>query len=431
MQSQKIAALQQQIVLLSRQVRAFAAAHKITRVALYHADSEEFLVRLMALATAGCDIVLPANGQPDNLVEAANESDGVWFDNTPSVIKHANFAKMPQSEGTPNASFAFPTCGELTLFTSGSSGKAKAITKSWQHINAELENLNRTFTVDDDTRFVATVSHQHIYGMLFKLLWPFKYGKTFDCEFIEFPEQLAAKVAIAPCVIITSPAFITRLVKDNVLTAHKHNIRAVFSSGGPLSDGDAITLYQQLGVGAWQVYGSTETGGIGYRQVINSTVTPWQVFKGIEISKVGQQLCVRSPYFADAQQLLDDTGEILTNGYFILKGRLDRTIKLAEKRINLDAIERALLTHQAIEQVKVILLNNGVREQLALVACLTEFGQNELKRAGKFEFNKLLKAHLAERFEAVCLPRKFRYVDAMPSNPQGKLAYVELEKLFD
>ena len=59
--------------------------------------------------------------------------------------------------------------------------------------------------------------------------------------------------------IISSPAFIDRLIRDNILMECKDKIIGLFSSGGPLSDISAIRLFEQLGIAATQIYGSTET----------------------------------------------------------------------------------------------------------------------------------------------------------------------------
>ena len=58
-------------------------------------------------------------------------------------------------------------------------------------------------------------------------------------------------------------------------------------------------------------------------------------------------------------------------------------------------------------------------------------GLGELNKNGKLALNKRLKQVLAGQFEAVCMPRKFRYVDELPVNSQGKYVFAELEKLFD
>ena len=45
------------------------------------------------------------------------------------------------------------------------------------------------------TRVLASVSHQHIYGLLFRILLPLSLGLPFDRRSIDYPEQLALQTA--------------------------------------------------------------------------------------------------------------------------------------------------------------------------------------------------------------------------------------------
>jgi hypothetical protein len=40
-----------------------------------------------------------------------------------------------------------------------------------------------------DAAIVATVSHQHIYGLLFKVLWPLSTGRAIHARSIAFPKS--------------------------------------------------------------------------------------------------------------------------------------------------------------------------------------------------------------------------------------------------
>ena len=432
---------EQQQFLLSR-VKTLCVAlkqHKMTfggkTLVLYHTSSEVFLIRLLAAAHAGFDIIFPANGQTENIETASLNADYVFVDSYKGA-KQLNAEMLAAVDTNLDAddgisALTLPQSGKLTFYTSGSTGYGKPIEKNWGHINAEVANLEHTFCFEQPCQIVATVSHQHIYGLLFKLLWPLFSGYTIEFTFVEFPEQLQSLVLEKNVVIISSPAFIDRLIRDNVLMECKDKIIGLFSSGGPLSDISAIRLFEQLGIAATQIYGSTETGGIAYRQVTQSAKTAWQCFDGITVTTKEQQLAVCSPYFDEDVFITQDMVELLENGQFMLLGRLDRTIKLEEKRVNLDALERTLCADKTIQACKVIVLTKGKRQQLGLVASLTDDGFSELNKHGKLALNKHLKRLLSGRFEAVCMPRKFRYLASLPVNSQGKLVFAELEKLFD
>jgi acyl-coenzyme A synthetase/AMP-(fatty) acid ligase len=61
---------------------------------------------------------------------------------------------------------------------------------------------------------------------------------------------------------------------------------------------------------------------------------------------------------------------------------------------------------------------------------LNAVGAAELAHRGRRALNQALKAALRTRIEPIALPRKFRYVDAVPVDAQGKRQRAVLEDLF-
>ena len=409
-----------------------------SRVILFHPCVYQFAVRLFALALENITIILPANGQLKTLEGLFANADAIAgeyqtaFEFTSIENYNQSPNRIKSTAITPSNNIEWPTKGTLIFSTSGSSGEPKLVEKSWHQINTELATLSATFSLKGDNVFLATVSHQHIYGLLFRLLWPLSKKATIE-DTIEYPEHgirvLAKNTAV---VLISSPAFLKRLAQDNVFIDYKSNLSRVFSSGGPLADADAITLYQQFSQGVVQVYGSTETGGIGYRSVTRLPAVSWQTFAGIHLTIEAdtQRFCLQSPYINEVKLLLDDKGELNNNGGFSLLGRVDRTIKLEEKRLNLDDLEQHLLRSLYVSECRVMVLNDA-RSTLVAVVCLNESGVALKSSLTAFAFNQQLKQHLLERFERVCLPRKWRYLDQLPYNSQGKLNHSALGALFE
>ena len=58
---------------------------------------------------------------------------------------------------------------------------------------------------------LATVSHQHIYGLLFRLLWPLSAGRCFHSDCYINPETLVKGARGAAAYWIASPAHLKRL----------------------------------------------------------------------------------------------------------------------------------------------------------------------------------------------------------------------------
>ncbi|WP_114325590.1 AMP-binding protein [Candidatus Colwellia aromaticivorans] len=407
------------------------------KVVLYHSDTYQFSIRLFALSAESIDVYFPSNSQIqtlDSLFATTDAFSGeLGHEITFPSIESVDFERKsdnPQLNST--SGFSWPDSGDLYFSTSGSTGDAKIIHKSWQQINLELAQLQNVFNIKRYEKLIATVSHQHIYGLLFRLLWPLSNG-TLISDTFEYPEHVkSALQSDKKVALISSPAFLKRLINDNVLAAYSNHFSYIFSSGGLLADDIAIHLNQQLDFPITQVYGSTETGGIAYRQVDSLPASHWQTFKGITLSVEAQskRLILQSPWVSDSSMLLDDMGELTSATEFTLQGRIDRNVKLEEKRVNLSAMEQVANEHCWINESR-ILLKTGKRDVLFAVLSLTELGLVKRDELTTIAFTREIKNHLLGKFELVCLPKKWRYLTELPYNSQGKLVQRELEKLFE
>src|SRR5690606_9549520 len=96
------------------------------------------------------------------------------------------------------------------IYTSGSSGQPLAIPKRLAQLQVEVEHLQAVFgeriASAGEPLVLSTVSHQHIYGLLFLTLWPLAAGRPVAVERLAWPEQMAQRLARRPCVLVSSPA---------------------------------------------------------------------------------------------------------------------------------------------------------------------------------------------------------------------------------
>ena len=395
--------------------------------------SDLFAVGLCAALLAGKEIILPANIQTGTLSELTHEFDGILSDK-PLCESHA-FILLKKELSLPNKPWpASEAMGDLVLFTSGSSGEPKAIRKTLTQLDIEVSVLEHTFAEHlPHCSVISTVSHQHIYGLLFKILWPLAASRPFLSEQIEYPETLSYYTALLPNLcLISSPAQLSRLPKA---LEHERQLRSpslVFSSGGPLSFNAATGINQCYGHLPIEIFGSTETGGIAYRRQ-HEADEPWQVFDKILIDQdlTDGALLLKSPYLADDEWLrCEDKIEPTENGQFRLKGRLDRIVKIEEKRLSLAQMETLMCSHAYVEQTALVILPQ-FKSQLGAVITLSELGRKVLQEQGKLSINNALKAHLLAQFERVTLPRRWRYPDILPLSTQGKRVTTELVELFN
>jgi acyl-coenzyme A synthetase/AMP-(fatty) acid ligase len=251
---------------------------------------------------------------------------------------------------------------------------------------------------------------------------------------LHYPEELEQQLKDADrVVLISSPAFLSRTASEPLWQQYKDCLTMVFSSGGPLQQATANSIAEQTGQAPVEVLGSTETGGIAWRRQQHQPPHLWQPFDSVEIKLEddSQRLILKSPYlFVAGWYLTDDRIEITADGKFELLGRFDRVVKIEEKRLSLDELEQQLLTHPYVQQCKAIVLT-GKRTTIGCAVELTHSGKAVYSQQDKRMLNETLKGHLSQYFEAVQLPRKWRYLDLMPCNSQGKIQQQQIAQLFE
>ncbi|MEZ8879198.1 AMP-binding protein [Vibrio lentus] len=403
------------------------------RVAICTQDSYLFSVAFLACAVSRKHIILPGNYQPCALAELSEHFDCLLVDDAIGAVEVSevrNIQTLLDTETreplTDNLPAIVLAAIQLTLFTSGSSGTPKAINKTLEHLDIETAQLDKNWgELIKGNRVHSTVSHQHIYGLLFRILWPLCSGVPFARNNLEYPEQILSH-ANKNCVLISSPALLKRL-KHETNTAQ---LAGVFSSGGPLPTESAHQSQNLLGHLPIEVFGSTETGGIAFRQQ-ESAQTPWQLFDCIEAS-LNSENCIKllSPYIDNNNwyQTADEC-EMASENQFILKGRTDRVIKIEEKRVSLVEVEKRLEQLPWISECVVIPFEEPERLILASVLVLSEEGQATLSTMTKGKFWLMLRSELRKWLEPIAIPRKYRIVDEIPLNSQGKRLTSHIEQL--
>lgn len=401
------------------------------RWALCFDDSLLFAQALLACALGGHRAILPGHQRLAGLLALRDQFDGLLTDGElPADGLDVPQLRLPLADchGELDAEHAsrLPERLDLTLFSSGSTGEPKAIPKAWPQLEAELRVQMALWGERlADTRVLASVSHQHIYGLLFRILLPLGLGRPFDRRSIDYPEQLALQTA--PWCLIASPAFLSRL--DPVIPAA--GCRLIVSSGGPLQPGDAQQARRLFGQLPVEIFGSSETGGIGWRQR-HQVQTPWTTLPGVEV-RVGpeQGLLLRSPFLPTTEWLACADRIALHEEGFELLGRQDRVVKLEEKRISLDEVEARLQALAEVEAAAVLPLQQGQRQILGAVLVLSELGAARWAELGPGRFLLALRQQLRPWLEPVALPRSVRRVEQMPVNAQGKRPWPQLKELFD
>jgi len=376
----------------------------------------DFAAGLFGLLLAERTVILPPNFLPRTLAAlAAPEAVLAGLPGPEALRGQGDPGRMPIRGG------------RLEFWTSGSTGEPKGVAKDLAQLDAEVAMLERMFGHLLTAGPVAgTVPHHHIYGCLFRILWPLASGRPFLCEPCGEPGALRRALAQPlAATLVASPAHLSRLPALVDLGALPVPPAVVFSSGGPLRGADALVWNRWVPGGVVEIYGSTESGGIAWRSQDPAPESGlWTPLDDVALSFEDPALVVASLRAGAAPLRMEDAAEPAGGGRFRLLGRLDRTVKLEEKRVSLPELERALETHPWVERAAVLVLA-GVRPVLGAAVVLRPGAP-----AGRGPLVRALRAHLAPGFDGLALPRRWRFPRELPFDARGKLTPEALARLF-
>jgi len=435
------------------------------RLLLHCDDAYAFSVGLLAAGQAGACAVLPPSRQRRALRRVAPEVAGALMDGAsrPEALEGRPCWHPLEAPRAARAPVVLDREAPLAeLFTSGTTGAERPVPKAVRHLEDEVAVLEEVLGrgLDTDTRMLATVTPQHLYGLLFRVLWPLCAGRPFLRSPLLHAEELAPHTGDdASFALAATPVALRHLVENEELRRRARRCRAVFSSGGPLGAELAVRVARNLGAPPWEVYGSTETGGVAVRRPGRGD-EPWRPLPGVELAAEPAEgrLEVTSPFVSAgeprpggrARFALDDRVAFDDGGGFRLLGRADRVVKVGEKRLSLPAMEARLCEHPAVAEAALLALGPGAdaaaneplpeepwpearapETRVGAVVVPGAAGREVLAAGGRRALTKALCEHLAPDFDRVLLPRLWRVVDALPRDAQGKIPAHALGALFE
>jgi len=444
-------------------------------------DAYRVGVVLLAAAATGARVALPPNLQPGTLGELRSRSDRVFVDVVTDDEAVATGAEgsanhpvasadgPPVSANRPAASanpvdplapgrraatspaatavrFGIDRHAPLVdLYTSGSSGPGKLVTKALCHLEDEVVELERGFGagLERDAVLLATVPAHHLYGLLFRVLWPLAASRPFCRTSFLLPDELLARVAETPhAVVVSSPAHLRHLAASPRAAEQRARLGAVFSSGGPLETATALALEEAVGFAPIEIFGSTETGGVASRRACRNDPSPrWSLFAPvtIDIDREDGCLVVTSPFVtapgstdlihlaAPQRWRMGDRAESDGDGFRLL-GRSDRIAKVGEKTLSLPEIEAWLAGHELVESATVGTYADKSGPRLGAIVVLNATGRRRLAEDGRRALQGLLADRITERWNRVAVPRRWRFRDASPTDARGKLTAAMFEE---
>lgn len=413
-------------------VAGLAAAlkqHEARYWAIETTDSFEYGSALFGCWCAGKTPVLA----PTRML--VGEVEGVEFDGIIAASSTdaggRSLVALDKVEAATLAEPIIPSTSDLVMFTSGSTGQPTKVHRNILNIEAELDVLESLFGDSIGAgRVYSTVSHRHVYGLLFRLLWPLVTGRAFASFNFEYPENLIGDVS-AGNTLVTSPAILKRMSHLTEPTQTPWSV--VFSSGGLLSEQAANDTQRLLGCCPAEILGSTETSGVAWRQQQDhGAAERWHTLPEVRVRQDDEGfLEVSSPFMGLSNwHRMGDRVRLETNRSFELLGRGDHIVKIEEKRVSLAEIEQYATALPSIADAAAAALDDGARQYVGLVVQLSDAGKSELDDRGRKRLSDSIRQSLRDKLDPVAVPRKYRYVDVVPVNRQGKRQPAVIEELF-
>ena len=373
---------------------------------LPHADSLPVLSELHTL-TGYTHVVTDRSRQVPDAVACVVAEKGV----SGSPLREGSKPKNPDSEW-------------IRLFTGGSTGSPKMWAKTVRNLLAETISIMTYYGVTGKDRLLATVSPNHIYGLLYAILTPLLASASVAGATPAFPGEITQVMCDVDASILISVPAHYRALNGHAVRAPR--LRLAFSSAGMLATEDAAAFSRQTGVGIAEIYGSTETGGIASR-IRAKGETDFKPCEGIDLVVEGDGLKVRSDYLSpglprDARGYFKtgDRAKATPGGRFLLLGRDDGVVKVGGRRVDLEAVQELVKSQPGVRDALVISLPVGRSRENQIVA-LVEGDVNPV------ELNRSLSVCL----EPYARPKRIKVVGEMPVSPAGKYDRMGIEKLFN
>jgi len=294
----------------------------------------------------------------------------------------------------------------LTFRTSGSSGAPKRCSHTLAGLWREVDELARL--APGRRRMLVAVPAHHIYGFLFTVLLPQASGAALPVLDMRGASPAAlAGMAQPGDLVVGHPDFWGQVAELG--TALPPDVVGV-SSGAPCPDTTARLLHSG-GMRLLQVYGSSETAGVGWRERAGE---PYRLFpywrRGAPENTVE-----RTVAGAIETYTLQDRLEWIDGEYFVPNGRIDQAVQVGGTNVFPAYVAEVLEMHPGVAQCAVRLMRPDEGRRLkAFVVPAGGFAPAPLRTE--------LASWLAEHLTPPERPAAFSFGPALPRQPGGKPA---------
>lgn len=330
----------------------------------------------------------------------------------------------------------------IYLYSTGSTGKPKRVSRTHRNLVALADNHTETVVWSTEDRILFTVPISHTYGFgnfissikigaSIYVMADFNRNKVLDLMERE-------SITIFPAVPLMLDVLArTYLSEPKDLSS----LKLVLSAGAPLPEKIFYSFHEKYGIYPRQLYGSSETGVISTnlgddiestynsvgRHVKNVIV---KIFDDdgneLDIDNIGE-IAVKSPsmttrgYFGLPEEtekvfrsgfyFTGDLGRIDENGFIYIVGRKKLFINISGNKVDPLEVENVLLENPNIREAVVLGItdSNSVESVKAVIVKKGEISKKDI-----LDFCR-------QRIAEYKVPRIIEFRDELPRSPTGKV----------
>lgn len=302
-------------------------------------------------------------------------------------------------------------------FTSGSTGQPMPNKKTWGALTAvaHATGFRLGITGGDRASVVATVPHQHMFGLEASVMLPLMHGWVMHAGRPLFPADLRSALADVEGrrILVTTPLHLRACVSEGVRVPP---VGLILSATAPLSRSLAQEAERHFQTEVHEIFGFAEAGSVAERRTIAGD--SWRPLDGVRLLSSDKGWTVRTDYLPLPVQVPDRI-TVDAQGRFIVHGREADQINVAGHRVSLGDLNQKLLEIEGVQDGVFYLPEDGSDFVTRLMAFVVAPGKTSE------EIQRALRTHI----DPVFLPRPLVCVPSLPRNATGKLPHESVREL--
>ncbi len=336
-------------------------------------------------------------------------------------MKWTDLVSIKTTSGTTSVPKIVPITGKMYM------SSARRYIKTFNHNELDIVLIS--------TRIFKTLAFSTIARVLATGGSAIIMGSFSPADFIEILYEKEVTCFAAPTAVLSALA---QYIEKNGIKPVKNKLRYARSSGAPLPFKLKMDLEIFFGITVDQSYGMTETYNIagthnqpkGYRKGSAG------VSNGLDVKILNGEIMVRgesvfsgylndeidnNEYFTDGWFHTGDLGEIDSDGYIYVKGRLKEMINRGGEKISPYEVEKAIMELTGINDAVVFPYPNIYGSENAGAVVVTNIEDFALDK---------LRSGLKGIITAYKMPTLLYIVDEIPIGDNGKVQRRELYKIL-